>query len=179
MCNPTLAVAVFSAAASYGSQRSNQRAMLKAQQQASNKETERYQKQAAAERINEQFEAEQRAKEIEAASSKVRAARATARTAAAEAGVAGNSVDLLLDEYSRQGAALKLGLKRQGDKSSVVRELRVADIKLASEQNQLRINQPVAGIDYGGIISSGIATGTSVGSAWNDYKSTKASGGNP
>lgn len=173
MCNPALVVAVGTTMATMVQQRSNQKAQLKIQKRADDREQERFRSQATADRIQESFEAEQRAKELEAASRKVREARATARTSAGESGVAGTSVDLLLDQYTRQGAALRLGLRRQAKQVEIARSFKLNDFQNQSAMNRIQINQPVAGIDYAGAIGTGISTYTGVNAAWKDYKASK------
>lgn len=173
MCNPALLIAVGTTAMSMGQQERNRQGQLKAQKIATDRENERRLAQQSAERINEGVEAEMRAAEIEAASTKVREARSTARTAAGESGVAGTSVDILLDSYTKQGAALKLGLKRQGRISGLATNLRIKDQGIQSTQNLIRINQPVPSVDVGGAISAGLATYSSVNGAWKDFKASK------
>lgn len=173
MCNPALLLAVGTTAVSVQQQSANRSAQLKVQKIADKRERERLAQQQTAERINESVIAEQRALELQQASKKVREARATARVSASESGVAGQSVDLLLDDFTKQGTALKLGLERQGRVSGLATNLRIKDQAKQSQQNLIRINQPVAGVNYAGAIMSGVGMYSSASQAWSDFKGTQ------
>lgn len=178
MCNPMAVLAFASTGLSLGQQMQNRKAQLKVQKQANDAEKERLAKQQSAERIQEGIEAEQRAGELRAAAKRVQEARATARTAAGESNVAGKSVDLLLDQYTKQGTALAVGIRRGGRIAGLATSLRIDDQAQQSKQNLIRINQPVAGIDYGSAVLTGVSTFNALTSAkqsWSEWKAGKTS----
>ena len=140
-------------------------AQAKYQKQASEAENQRALQQMSAERIQEAFQNEERAKEIELAAKKAREARSRATVAAGESGVTGLSVDALLNDFTRQEATYRFGLQRQGQQMAVARDLRLKDMGLQSYNTQIAINKPIAQPDYAGALLSGVSTGLSAYSA--------------
>jgi len=140
-------------------------AQAKYQKQASEAENQRALQQMSAERIQEAFQNEERAKEIELAAKKAREARSRATVAAGESGVTGLSVDALLNDFTRQEATYRFGLQRQGQQMAVARDLRLKDMGLQSYNTQIAINKPIAQPDYAGALVSGVNTGLSIYSA--------------
>jgi hypothetical protein len=157
-----IAAGVAQTGLSIKSQRDAAKAQEKYQAAASKAESARAQQQMGAERIQQAFQNEERAKEIQNAARKADEARARARVSAGEAGVAGTSVDALLNDFSRQEAAFRFGLQRQGEQMDVSRELRLKDMGLQSYNTQISINKPIKQPDYAGAIASGISTGLSI-----------------
>ena len=157
-----IASGVAQAGLSIKSQRDAAKAQAKFQKSASEAESVRVQQQMGAERIQQAFQREERAKEVQNAARKAEEARARARVSSGEAGVSGSSVDALLNDFSRQEAAFRFGLTRQGEQMDVARELRLKDIGLQSYNNQISINKPIKQPDYAGAILSGVSTGLSI-----------------
>jgi len=155
-------IAIASTATSIYSQQQAASAQAKVQKRASAAERERHIQEMSAERIQQAFDNEARAGEMQKASQKARKARSTAVVSAGEAGVSGLSVQALLDEYSRQEGAYRYGLERQGEMQDVGRELRLKDQSLQSYNNLLSINKPIAQTDYLGSALEGAKTGMSV-----------------
>lgn len=147
------------------SQQQAAKAQAKYQKQASDAESQRASQQMSAERIQEAFQNEERAREIQIAANKAREARSRASVAAGESGVAGASVDALLDDFTRQEATYRFGLQRQGQQMAVARDLRLKDMGLQSYNNQIAINKPIPQPDYVGSIVGGVSTGLSIYSA--------------
>ena len=180
MCFPGIAAAIpyISAgvgAASSGLQYAGQR--RQAQQQAA------YQAQAAAAerqrslqeqtslRMRQAQEQEATARELEQVSRKSREALSRARVSAGEAGVAGASVQALMDDYTRQEAGYRAAVLRQQELGALGTGLGLEQAGLASQQRLIGIRQPIsqpslltAGL---GAIQSGLsgyATGLDIGS---------------
>lgn len=160
-----IAASVAQAGLSIKSQREAAKAQAKYQKRASEAERQRYLQQASAERIQQAFQNEEKARELQQASIKAQKARATARVSAGESGVAGISVDALLNDFYRQEAVFRFGLQRQGEQMGVARELRLKDQGLQSYNNQISINKPIKQPDYAGAIFGGINTGLNIYSA--------------
>jgi hypothetical protein len=141
------------------------KAQYKAQQQAKAAENQRALQQMSAERIQEAFQNEERSKEIQLAANKAREARSRATVAAGESGVAGLSVDALLNDFTRQEATYRFGLQRQGQQMAVARDLRLKDMGLQSYNTQIAINKPIQQPDYAGTLFGGVSSGLSIYSA--------------
>ena len=167
---PAIFVSIAQTALSIKSQREAAKAQAKYQKSASEAETQRYLQQTSAERIQQAFQNEEKARELQQASIKAQKARATARVSAGESGVAGISVDALLNDFYRQEAVFRFGLQRQGEQMDVARELRLKDQGLQSYNNQISINKPIKQPDYAGAILGGVSTGLSIYSATKDIK---------
>ena len=168
MCEPIsigIALGAAQAGLSVRGQQQAAKAQAKYQKQASEAENERLSQQMSAERIQEAFQNEERAREIQVAANKAREARARATVAAGESGVAGLSVDALLNDFTRQEATYRFGLQRQGQQMAVARDLRLKDMGLQSYNTQIAINKPIAQPDYAGALLSGVSTGLSIYSA--------------
>jgi len=168
MCHPAaipIVLGVAQAGLSISGQRQAAKAQAKYQKQASAAEAQRASQQMSAERIQEAFQNEERSREIQVAANKAREARSRATVAAGESGVAGQSVDALLNDFTRQEATYRFGLQRQGQQMAVARDLRLKDMGLQSYNTQIAINKPIAQPDYAGALLSGVSTGLSAYSA--------------
>lgn len=168
MCEPIsigIGLGLAQAGLSIRGQQQAAKAQTKYQKQASEAESQRASQQMSAERIQEAFQNEERSREIQVAANKAREARARATVAAGESGVAGRSVDALLDDFTRQEATYRFGLQRQGQQMAVARDLRLKDMGLQSYNTQIAINKPIAQPDYAGALLSGVSTGLSAYSA--------------
>jgi len=154
-------------------QQQTAKAQDKYRKQASEAENQRTLQQLSAERIQEAFQNEERAKEIQLAAKKAKEARARATVAAGEAGVAGLSVDALLSDFTRQEATYRFGLQRQGKQTAVARALGLKDMGLQSYNTQIAINKPIQQPDYAGSIASGASTGLSLYSFAKDIPAFK------
>jgi hypothetical protein len=168
-----VAVAVATTASSIYSQQQSAKVQAKVQKRASAAEQDRLLREMSAERIQEAFDNEARAGEMQKASKKARETRATAVVSAGEAGVSGLSVKAILDDYSRQEGAYRYGLTRQGEQQEIGRELRLKDGQMQSYNNLLSINKPIAQVDYLGSALKGASTGMSTYSVGSDWQSNK------
>ena len=109
-------------------------------------------------------------------------ALARARVSAGEAGVAGASVQALMDDYTRQEAGYRAATLRQQELRGVGTQLGLEQAGLASQQRLISINQPIskpsfltAGLEAvsGGL--SGYRTGLDIGSRMKTPKTPKTS----
>jgi hypothetical protein len=147
---------------SFAGQKASAKAQAAAQARSSKAEIARYRQQTSAARIQQRFEMEQEAQELQNASIKALQARSRARVAAGEAGVKGNSVDALLNDFSRQESKYRFGLMRQGQQRDVARNLAMRDMNQQSYNNLLTINKPIEQPNFGEALLSGVSTGLSV-----------------
>jgi hypothetical protein len=92
-------------------------------------------------------------------------ARATAKTSAGESGVAGLSVDALINDLTRKEAEHNFAVNQQTQMSDVNRQLQLRDAGLGFTNNMLRINKPIEQPDYLGAVISGASTGLSANSS--------------
>src|SRR5210317_791383 len=181
-------------AASAGAQAVGQQQQAKAQYQAQLQQNEmqrRMQAQAAAAerqralqeqtslRMRQAQEQEAVGRELEQVSRKSQAALARARVSAGEAGVAGASVQALMDDYMRQEAGYRAATLRQQELGGISTAMGLEQAGFATQQRQIGLSQPIdkpsfLGAVLGGIQSglSGYRTGLDIGSRL-PTKSTK------
>lgn len=170
MCDPVTAtiLAVASAGTQIQGQRQQAKAQEKVQARATKQEQQRYLNQVSSMRMQQAQEQVGMAQRIQASTTKAREARATARVSAGEAGVAGLSVDALINSLTQQEAQYRFSETQNRQMTDVNRELQLRDAGLGSEMNLLRINKPIAQPDYLGSLLSGAQTGMSMASAGKD-----------
>ena len=135
------------------------KAQAQAQANQTKAEQQRLLQQQSAERISQRFQEEQAATQLQKSVTKAREARATARVSAGESGVAGISVDALMNDLTRKQAVYSFGLTRQLEQSGIATDLRMQDNALGSSQRLLAINKPIEQPDYLGGILKGANTG--------------------
>jgi hypothetical protein len=82
-------------------------------------------------------------RELEQVSRKSQAALARARVSAGEAGVAGASVQALMDDYMRQEAGYRSALARQQELGAIGTGMQLEQAGFATQQRQIGINQPI------------------------------------
>lgn len=149
-------------------QRQAAKAQAKAQANATKAERQRYLNEVSSMRMREQQENVAAAQRIQVAAQKAEEARATARVSAGEAGVAGLSVDALINDLSREEAQYRFSVTQQQEFTNINRELAFRDAGISSNMNMLRINKPIAQPDYAGAIVGGISTGVGLASGAQD-----------
>jgi len=134
-------------AASAGTQAVGQRQQAKAQQrsqaQAAAAERQRFQQEQTSMRMRQAQEQEAVGRELEQVSKKSQAALARARVSAGEAGVAGASVQALMDDYMRQEGGYRAALLRQQELGALGTGLGLEQAGFATQQRQIGINQPI------------------------------------
>lgn len=149
MCSPAV-IPLISAgigAASTGLQYAGARQQAKQQEayqrQAQAAERQRFQQEQTSMRMRQAQEQEAVGRELEQVSRKSQAALARARVSAGEAGVAGASVQALMDDYMRQEAGYRGALLRQQELGAISTGLGLEQAGFATQQRQIGINQPI------------------------------------
>lgn len=120
-------------------------------------------------RVQQRQEQVSAAQRIQASAKRAREARATARVSAGEAGVAGLSVDALINDLTRQEAEHRFATNQQTQMNDVNRQMQLSDAGLGFTNNMLRINRPIEKPDYLGAALSGTSTGLSTYSVTKDF----------
>jgi len=178
MCSPTLAIAAVStlagagqSIASYAGQRRMAQQQAAYQAQAAAAERQRFLQEQSSIRMRQAQEQEAVGRELEQVSKKSQAALARARVSAGEAGVAGASVQALMDDYMRQEGGYRAALLRQQELRGVGTGLQLEQAGFATQQRQIGIDRPIArpsfltaglGAISGGL--GGLSTGLQIGS---------------
>ena len=162
MCFPGLpavmaGLAVASGGAQYLGARQQAKAQAKYQAQASAAERQRFQQEQTSMRMRQAQEQEAVGRELEQVSKKSQAALARARVSAGEAGVAGASVQALMDDYMRQEAGYRSALLRQQEMGALATGLGLEQAGFATRQRQIGINQPISRPN---LLTSVLQTGT-------------------
>ena len=150
-------------------QQAKQQARYQAQAQAA--ERQRFLQEQTSLRMRQAQEQEAVGRELEQVSRKSQAALARARVAAGEAGVAGASVQALMDDYMRQEGAYRASILRQQEMGALATGLGLEQAGFATQQRMIGLSQPIdrpsgLGAVLGGIQSglSGYRTGLDIGS---------------
>ena len=145
MCDPVTltTLAVVSGATQYVGQRRMARQQARYQARAAEAERQRAMQEQSAMRIRQAQEQEAANRELADVSLKAREALAKARTSAGEAGVSGASVEMLLDDYTRQEAAYRIGITRQRELQDVQTGLALTDAGYRTQMRQIDINRPI------------------------------------
>ena len=149
MCDPvSLGVAGLAlGAASAGTQAVGQRQQAKQQAayqaQAAAAERLRFQQEQTSMRMRQAQEQEAVGRELEQVSRKSQAALARARVSAGEAGVAGASVQALMDDYMRQEAGYRSALLRQQELGGIATGMGLEQAGFATQQRQIGLSQPI------------------------------------
>jgi len=168
MCDPVtigIGMAVASAGTQIIGQQQQAKTQAKVQKNASAAERERYLREVSSMRTQQGQEQVAAAQRIQASTKKAREARSTARVSAGEAGVAGLSVDALINDLTREEADYRFANTQQTQMNNVNRDLQLGDAGLGFTNNLLRINKPIEQPDYLGTALSGAQTGLSTYSA--------------
>jgi len=113
------------------------------QRQAQAAERQRFQQEQTSMRMRQAQEQEAVGRELEQVSRKSQAALARARVAAGEAGVAGASVQALMDDYMRQEAGYRSALLRQQEMGALSTGLGLEQAGFATQQRMIGLSQPI------------------------------------
>ena len=169
MCDPiSIGLAVAQTGATIMGQRQAAKTQERAQANASKAERQRYLHEVSSMRIQQGQEQVAAAQRLQESTKKAREARATARVSAGEAGVAGLSVDALINDLTRKEAEYNFNTQKQLQMSDVNRTLQLRDAGLGFTNNMLRINKPIEQPNYLGAALDGAQTGLSTYSALKD-----------
>jgi len=179
MCEITTATAIAlasagvgaaSSAVQYQGQRQQAKQQARYQAQAAQAERQRAMQEQLSIRMRQAQEQESTNRELADVAMKAREARARATTSAGEAGVAGLSVDALIDDYTRQEAAYKMGVSRQQDMRDLQTGLALTDAGFRTQNRQIDINRPInrpsflsGALDVAGSGLSGYRSGLALG----------------
>ena len=162
MCEPiSIGLAMASMGAQIHGQRQQAKTQAKVQKNASAAERERYLREVSSMRVQQGQEEVAAAQRIQESTRKAREARATARVSAGEAGVAGLSVDALINDLTREEANYNFATQQQLQMNDVGRSMQLDNAGLSFTNNMLRINRPIEKPDYLGAAISGAQTGMS------------------
>lgn len=155
---------------SYAGQRQQAKQQARYQAQAAAAERQRFMQEQTSLRMRQAQEQEAVGRELEQVSRKSQEALARARVSAGEAGVAGASVQALMDDYVRQEAGYRAAALRQQELGGVATGLGLEQAGFATQQRQIGIARPIArpslltaGLQSlsGGL--GGVATGLQIG----------------
>ena len=171
MCDPIsmAVVAVASGAAQYQGARQQAKAQGRYQASASAAERARFLQEQTSLRMRQGQQQEATNRELGDIAMKSREAISRARTSAGEAGVAGSSVDALMDDYMRQEGNYRTALTRQQEFQNINTGLALSDAGYRTQNNQIGINRPInkpsfltAALSTAGSAMSGYRTGLEI-----------------
>ena len=154
----------------YMGQRQQAKQQAAYQAQAAAAERQRFMQEQTSIRMRQAQEQEAVGRELEQVSQKSQEALARSRVSAGEAGVAGASVQALMDDYVRQEAGYRAATLRQQELGQVATGLGLEQAGFATQQRQIGINRPIARPSFltaglqslsGGL--GGVATGLQLG----------------
>jgi hypothetical protein len=147
MCHPaaipivTAAVGIGQAALGYSGARRQAKQQAAFQAQAAAAERQRFIQEQTSIRMRQAQEQEAVGRELEQVSRKSREALARARVSAGEAGVAGASVQALMDDYTRQEGAYREALLRQQELGQVLNKQGLRRLNVRSVLDNLSVDQ--------------------------------------
>jgi hypothetical protein len=128
---------------SYVGQRRQAKQQAAYQAQAAAAERQRFMQEQTSLRMRQAQEQEAVGRELEQVSRKSQEALARARVSAGEAGVAGASVQALMDDYTRQEAGYRAALLRQQELGAIGTGLGLEQAGFATMQRQIGIARPI------------------------------------
>jgi hypothetical protein len=146
MCYPVLlaSLAVGSGVAQFAGARQQAKQQARFQAQAAAAERQRFLQEQTSIRMRQAQEQEAVGRELQQVSRKSQEALARARVSAGEAGVAGASVQALMDDYTRQEGAYREALLRQQELGQVATGMGLEQAGFATQQRQIGIAQPIS-----------------------------------
>ena len=183
MCNPVaIGLGIAQAGMTVIGQRQQAKAQAQVQRNATIAEQQRYLSEVSASRLRERQEKIAAAPRIQQSTTKAREARATARVSAGESGVAGLSVDALINDLTRKEAEYSFSVQQQMQFANMNRQLGFEDSANRSRMNLLSINKPIAQPNYLGAALGGVSTGLSAYNAFNQaglFQGSTSAAGTP
>ena len=139
-----LMVSGASAAAQYQGQVTQAKQQERYQKKAAEAERQRALQEQSSIRMRQAQEQEATNRELGDVALKAREAMARATTSAGESGVAGASVDALIDDFTRQEAEYRMGVGRQQEMRDVQTGLALTDAGYRSQNRLIDINRPIS-----------------------------------
>jgi hypothetical protein len=183
MCDPVtatlVATSVGSNIAGFVGARQQARAQARYQAQAQAAERQRFQQEQTSLRMRQAQEQEAVGRELEQVSRKSQAALARARVSAGEAGVAGASVQALMDDYMRQEGAYRASILRQQEMGALATGLGLEQAGFATQQRMIGLSQPIDRPSPLGAVLGGIQSGLSGYRTGLTLQSMMGGGSNP
>ena len=164
MCSPQafmVSLASIQGAVQFAGQQRQAKQQEAYQRQAQAAERQRFQQEQTSMRMRQAQEQEAVGRELEQVSRKSQAALARARVSAGEAGVAGASVQALMDDYMRQEAGYRAALLRQQEMGALATGLGLEQAGFATQQRQIGLSQPIDRPSGLGAVLGGIQSGLS------------------
>jgi len=137
------AVSALSSAAQYQGQRQQAKQQARYQQKATEAERQRALQEQSSIRMRQAQEQEATNRELGDVAMKARESMARATVSAGESGVAGASVDALIDDFTRQEAEYRMGVGRQQEMRDVQTGLALTDAGFRSQNRLIDINRPI------------------------------------
>jgi hypothetical protein len=169
MVGASTLIGVGSGVASYQGQRQQAKTQARYQASASAAERARFLQEQTSIRMRQGQQQEATNRELGDIAMKSREAISRARTSAGESGVAGSSVDALMDDYMRQEGNYRTALTRQQEFQNINTGLALSDAGFRTQNNQIGINRPInkpsfltAALDTTGKAMSGYRTGLEI-----------------
>ena len=156
-----IALGVAQGGMSYMGQKQSAKAQAKVQRNATIAEQQRQLQEMSSMRLAQRQEEVAAAQRISQSAKKAREARATARVSAGEAGVAGISVDALINDLTREQAEYDFSVQQQLEFSRTNTALGLQDSQMRSRMNLLSINRPIEQPNLLGSVLEGVSTGLS------------------
>ena len=139
----TTAIGAVSGIAQYAGQRKMAKDQGRYQAAASAAERARFMQEQTSIRMGQGQQQEATNRELGDIAIKSREAISRARTSAGEAGVAGASVDALMDDYMRQEGNYRTALTRQQEFQNINTGLGLSDAGFRTQNNLIGINRPI------------------------------------
>ena len=146
MCSPQafmVSLASIQGAVQFAGQQRQAKQQEAYQRQAQAAERQRFLQEQTSMRMRQAQEQEAVGREMEQVSRKSQAALARARVSAGEAGVAGASVQALMDDYMRQEAGYRSALLRQQELGGIATGMGLEQAGFATQQRQIGLSQPI------------------------------------
>ena len=143
MVGGSAVASVASPLVSYAGQRQQAKQQAAFQRQAQEAERQRFLQEQTSMRMRQAQEQEAVGRELEQVSRKSQAALARARVSAGEAGVAGASVQALMDDYMRQEGAYRASILRQQELGALGTGLGLEQAGFATQQRMIGLSQPI------------------------------------
>lgn len=174
MCNPIAYIALggVQAASSFIGARNAANAQETVQRRASLAENERLRSEQISLRQQQAQEGVARGQRLQAVDIKARRARARARIAAGGAGVAGQSVDAVINDLTMQEGRYIGSEEQRVAMQSTALDLQLEQGVIASHMNQLRINRPIDQPSFVTAGLEGVQTGLNFANAMSNITRT-------
>ncbi len=152
MCDPIsatlVATSIGSSIAGFAGQQRQAKQQAAYQAQAAAAERQRFAQEQTSIRMRQAQEQEAVGRELEQVSKKSQEALARARVSAGESGVAGASVQALMDDYVRQEGGYRSAILRQQELGGVATGLQLEQAGFGTQQRQIGINRPINRPDF-------------------------------